>query len=286
MKDAIVAAVQLGSEVGCVQENAQRMIRWAKRAREAGVALVCFPECSLTGFSTERAMDTAIGPDAADVRRIREFARSSHLAIGFGYAEDRGGTLRPFNTYEIASADGCLRYRKTHLGAREAPAFSAGDELATARIGGICVGVQLCWEGHIADIAATLRAQGAELLLAPHAGGLGGVRRLQAWNRYLPARALDNGLFVVACNALRRAGEPDDALPARADADRAQATCADAGGGMAAYAPDGSLLSSYGGSDENLMLVRIGGALPRELPQNGMRNISYFDRRRPELYAG
>lgn len=147
------------------------------------------------------------------------------------------------------------------------------------------MGVQLCWEGYIADIASTLRAQGAGLLLAPHAVGVGGMRRLELWSRYLPARALDNGMFVVACNALRNANRK---VPEHADNGLEGQTCTDfcsaEGGGLAAYAPDGSLIASYEGSDEHMILVGVGGALPREMPQHGMRNISYFDRRRPELY--
>ena len=34
-----------------------------------------------------------------------------------------------------------------------------------------------------------------------------------------------------------------------------------------------------------MMLVDIGGLLPRERTDGGMAHISYFDRRRPELYT-
>jgi predicted amidohydrolase len=78
---------------------------------------------------------------------------------------------------------------------------------------------------------------------------------------------LDNGLFVVACNALRRG------LNGSVQ-----------GGGMVAYGPDGQLLASCSSADERMLLVEIGGTLPRETPDTGMHGVSYFDRRRPELY--
>ena len=59
---------------------------------------------------------------------------------------------------------------------------------------------------------------------------------------------------------------------------------------MTAYGPDGQVICAYDGSDEHMMLVRVGGELPRERPESGMKGgmkgISYFDRRRPELYGG
>lgn len=216
-----------------------------------------------------------------------------------------GPVAFPYNTYVVASKDGRLVYRKAHLGAKERLAYAAGDELPVAQVAGVCVGVQLCWEGHIPDIAATLRGKGAELLVTPHAGGPGGARRIDAWSRYLPARALDNGMFVVACNALRDDGGRGDASGDVRDGGRdggrdgvRDGSCGGAhdasaragGGGMIAYGPDGQVICAYDASDEHMMLVRVGGELPRERPdggmESGMKGVSYFDRRRPELYGG
>ena len=128
------------------------------------------------------------------------------------------------------------------------------------------VGVQLCWEAHIPDVTGVLRGKGAQLVLMPHAGGPGGARRLESWARYLPARALDNGLYVAACNALRRTVDGGK------------------GGGIAVYGPDGVAAAQYDGADERMVTVSVGGLLPRETPDDDMRAISYYDRRRPDLY--
>lgn len=275
MKELTIAAVQIANRLGSVRENTANMLEWVTRAASEDVRLVVFPECSLTGYSIDRASEIAIYPDEESILLLEHAAIQHGVAVGYGFIERRDSTAPPFNTYAVVSADGRLVYRKAHLGASEQGAFSAGEELCSASVMGVCMGVQLCWEGHIPDIATTLRAQGAELLLAPHAVGIGGARRMELWNRYLPARAFDNGMYVAACNALR--------CQVAADGDCVvDATVT--GGGLAFYAPDGSLIDSYEGSDEHMITACIGGTLPRDTSYGGMRGISYFDRRRPELY--
>lgn len=268
MKNATVAIVQVESSVGDVAASVAKHEAWIECSVENGADFVVFPEGSLTGYSIERASETAIELCDDAVRQVESYAQSCGVAVGFGLAEVREDGAAPFATYVVSDGENRLVYRKTHLGASEQSAFSAGGGIPVAVVKGLAVGVQLCWEAHIPDITSTLRAKGAELVVMPHAVGIGARRRVELWNRYLSARALDNGLFVVACNAVRRA-------------EGGMQT----GGGMAAYGPDGELLESYARSDEHLMLARVGGLLPRESREQGMRGISYFDRRRPELYV-
>ena len=82
----------------------------------------------------------------------------------------------------------------------------------------------------------------------------------------LPARACDNGLYVAACSAVGDNGKGNVF-----------------GGGMMVLDPKGNIISEYYGTDEHSITVDIGGKLPRDGPET-MSNISYFDRRRPELY--
>ncbi len=281
-----VATAQIESTLGQVGGNLETHVRWIERAAREGADLVFFPECSLTGYGTEHAREHAISIDDEAVRAVESCAREEGIAAGFGFIERAvgGGAARGesrgvdalgsskqgcdlFITYEIAGGDERLAYRKTHLGSHEHEVFVAGDELPVAHVAGTCVGVQLCWEAHIPDIASTLRAKGAQLVICPHAGGLGGTRRIESWDRYLAARALDNGMYVMACNALRR--NADGLLT---------------GGGMAAYGPDGVRIAAEASTEEGMLLVDMESPLPRDLPDDGMRHISYFDRRRPELY--
>ncbi|MBO4365137.1 MAG: hypothetical protein J5804_02450 [Eggerthellaceae bacterium] len=274
MREMVVAAIQMASELGQAKLNAAYMCRWLERARVSGAQMVFFPECSLTGYSTAQASEIAIAADDEAIALLEYHASMLGVAVGYGFVERDAAVELPYVTYVVAYGEDRLVYRKSHLGASEQPYFSQGNELPVADIAGVCIGVQLCWEGHIPDIAATLRARGAELLLTPHAGGLGGTRRVDSWCRYLPARAQDNGMYILACNALWPEGYQSSSMTERGGH----------GGGLIAFAPDGSLLESYDGDDEHMLALRIGGILPREMKSGGMMNISFFDRRRPELY--
>ena len=277
MERMVVAPVQMLSELSSLDENIAQTREWVARAADAGAALVVFPECSLTGYVIENPGDAVCRADDERLLALEEFARSLDVAIGYGFAETVPSQALPYITYVVAHDGQRMLYRKSHLGGSEAKSYAAGDALPVAQVKGVTLGVQLCWEGHIPDITTTLRAKGAELLVMPHAGGLAGARRLDSWSRYLPARALDNGMYVVACNALRYGMQPaHSAIEGHSSQDD--------DGGLAVYGPNGKLLDSYHGSDAHMMLVEIGGNLPRDDEGNGKMVASYFDRRRPELY--
>ena len=283
MKSVVVAAVQMKSELGDIERNAAAMRFWIARAAEAGAAFVFFPEGSLSGYTMGDPGEAAIEADDARVLALESYASDLGIAVGYGFAECVESQERPYLSYVVASGDGRLAYRKTHLGSREREFYAAGDALPVAWLGGVNLGVQLCWEAHIPDIASTLRAQGAELIVSPHAGGLHGTRRIEAWNRYLPARALDNGLFVVACNAL--AVSPRGAEASRGEAsDFSGGGTPEGDGGLAVYGPDGRALCTYCGAEEHMVVAQLCGPLPREVLQKGMTAISYYECRRPELY--
>ena len=267
MDPLTISAVQIESAIGDCPTNARKHGKWIESAGKAGASLVFFPECSLTGYDMALAADIAIGPDDPCIAAVEEEARNANIAVGYGFIERDPSGTELYATYAVTSRQGRLVYRKTHLGTRERGVLSRGDALPVVAVENACVGVQLCWEAHIPDITGVLRGKGAQLVLMPHAGGLGGARRLESWARYLPARALDNGLYVAACNALRRTADGGKR-----------------GGGIAVYGPDGVALSQYDGADEHMLTVPIGGPLPRETPDDDMRSISYYDRRRPDLY--
>ncbi|HID22618.1 MAG TPA: hypothetical protein EYP14_09480 [Planctomycetaceae bacterium] len=51
------------------------------------------------------------------------------------------------------------------------------------------------------QVADGMALDGAEVIFIPHASPRGSSQqKMDSWRRHLPARAYDNGLFVVACN--------------------------------------------------------------------------------------
>lgn len=261
MKDIRLTLVQMRSVVGDAPSNLEVMESFVSSSDSD---IVCFPEMCLSGYTTSDPGRYSLDPEDPSVSRVHDLADDTGTAIVFGYMEGPGA---PFLRQEIAGCSSdTAYYRKTHLGLAESKVFQPGDSLPVFPVKGIVAGIQLCIESHIPDISRTYRAKGAELILMPFANGNSGEKRRSVWYSYLPARASDNGLFVTACSAVG-----DNGLGAVF------------GGGMIALDPKGTVIGEYYGTDVHSMTVDIGGRLPRDGPEN-MSNISYFDRRRPELY--
>ena len=227
--------------------------------------IICFPEMCLSGYSTVKTERFALDPDNPYVANARNLATEYGTAIVFGYIEKDKGYVHL--RQEVAGKDGMIGYyRKTHLGKKESELFTAGNELPVFDVGGVMVGIQLCTESHIPDICATFRSKGAEIVLTPFANGIASDRRRAVWHSYLPARASDNGMYVAGCSAVGDNGQGSSF-----------------GGGLIALDPKGNVIDEYYGDNEHSITFSAGGKLPREGPES-MMNISYYDRRRPELY--
>ena len=244
--------------------NAAAICRMLRDAAARGAELMLFPECCLTGYSVEHAAALAVGRTSDPVRSVEAECSAGSVAACFGYLErtEAGLTI----TQELFDGEKGTIYRKTHLGSRETAVFLAGDVFPQAEKP-LNIGMQLCWESHIPEISALERSRGAELLLVPYASAMSGELCRKHWSVHLPARASDNGAFVAACNL---------PFPAKNGASR--------GGGMAVFDPKGECIASYFGTEEHTLLCTLSGPLPRELPPGDMHSISYFDRKRTELF--
>ncbi len=266
MNTIILSLVTMESLPGKPEQNIRKMISFLEQAKKDHASLVVFPECSLTGYNPENAMKYSLAMNDNLILMLEDKASELDLAICFGYVEQSEDDARPFITQELFYRGKRIRYHKTHLGTKEKKYFQSGEEFPVMDIG-IIVGIQLCWESHIPDISTALRQKGAELLLVPYASGMSGERCKENWMVHLPARASDNGVFLAACNTLF----PDKALSSR-------------GGGLVVFDPKGKQIASDYGLEEHMLTCRLSGKLPREYPRGDMHHISYFDRRKPELY--
>ncbi len=267
MKTLKLALVQMRSVVGEADANLKKMMMYIDRAAEGKTDIICFPEMSLTGYSSEYVRNDLLSDDDPLVEAVRNAACAKGVIVVFGYMEENGEDL-PYLTQSVVCPDGkSMKYRKTHLGMREDRRFAEGDSIAVLDTEKAAVGVALCWEAHMSDIFTVLRSKGAELIVIPHASNLGGGRRKETWLRYLPARAWDNDVYVAACNS-------------NGDNGRGSAF----GGGSVVLDRRGILLFENFNVAESIDLIELEGFDRDDGPQDDMCNIRYFQRRRPELY--
>lgn len=264
-----IALVQMQAKVGDCAANAGTMKRFMCEAAEAGVQLVCFPETSLTGYDAKRAEELAVASSCEEVHMVFDDADELGIAVCFGFFElGEGGEV--FIAQPLHVQGKTLWHRKTHLGAGERATVMPGDELETIDVFGVRVGVQVCWETHFPELSTIQRAQGAEVVLMPFASGASGDVRRDTWTKYLPARASDNGMYVLACNALH---DPDVVKSPTA-----------LGGGLLAVDPHGEVMDGFFDLEEHMLICNLTGELPREANDSAMGNQSYFDARRPEVF--
>ena len=157
-------------------------------------------------------------------------------------------------------------HRKTHLGPPEKGRYQAADSLKTFSVHGTTIGIQLCYETHFPDISTTMALQGAEILFCPHASPRGsGEEKRESWLRHLPARAFDNGVFLVACNQV---GTTSAGLSFP--------------GVALVLGPDGRMDAAFTGDSEKVLIVSLKS---RDLSAVRQNRMSYFLRhRRPSLY--
>ncbi|MDI5976989.1 carbon-nitrogen hydrolase family protein [Amycolatopsis magusensis] len=252
----IVAAFQ-----GPAEDFLPELADAAARARGGGAELVICPEMATTGYNIgESIEDLAEQADGPTARRIAEICREHRIAIAYGYPERGLGTV--YNSVQLIDADGRIRanYRKTHLfGDLDKAHFSAGDRtVVQAEIGGLTVGLLICYDVEFPEMVRAHALAGTELLAVPTA--LMRPYEIVA-DVVVPARAYESQLFLAYVN--------------RCDTEGELTYC----GRSVVMAPDGTELARAGSATE-LLLATVD---PDRLAASRREN-TYLADRRPELY--
>lgn len=210
-----VRAIQLGSPSASMDEGLRDLGDALCVGTRCDLAVV--PELWLTGyFNFDRYESDALTLEEA-MERFGALARAHETTIAFGSIVEREATGVLRNTSLLFDARGELQlcYRKTHLFpylSREPEILEPGDAFPVAEVGGVGVGVCLCYDLRFPEVARSLVANGADVLLVPSAWP--GARR-DHWRLLLQARAVESQIFVVGCNApAADADTPDLSLPA------------------------------------------------------------------------
>src|ERR1700749_166259 len=124
---------------------------------------------------------------------------------------------RVYNTAVAFGASGELvaAYRKLHLydafGQQESALIAPGDETVVAKLAGLSVGLQICYDLRFPELTRTLVAGGAELVVMPAAWGAG-LFKEEHWVTLTRARAIENTVWVAAAGQVP---DPDE-KPTRA----------------------------------------------------------------------
>ena len=192
--DLRLALVQTDLAWHDAQANRARFAALLEQAR--GADLVILPEMFTTGFSMESAA-LAEPEEGATQAWLREQAeRLQAVVTGTLIVQAADGSYR--NRLLWAQPDGQVRhYDKRHLFrmAGEHEHFAAGTEQALFDLKGWRVRPLICYD--LRFPVWSRDPQGTDLLL--YTANWPAARR-NAWNRLLPARAIENLCYVAAVN--------------------------------------------------------------------------------------
>jgi predicted amidohydrolase len=299
MRDVRVAAVQFEHKHGDKEANFAVIREFAARAAERGVEILCFPECCVSGYWTLRKLsredlEALAEPvfDGPASQELMKLAKRYGMTVGAGLVE-KAADGRLFNTYVVAMPDGAFaRHRKLHYFISEH--MSPGDEYTVFDTPHGCrVGVLICYDNNIGENVRMTALAGADILLAPHqtggcdspdANAMGRVDRAlwenrhrdperieaelrgpkgRGWlMRWLPARAHDNGMFLVFSNGV---GIDDDEVRT--------------GNAMILDVYGRAIAETWRAADEMVM------ADLRASLRDRCTGVRWIGTRRPELYA-
>lgn len=266
-----IAAVQVDCRLGAVEANLTAVRSRLAEAADAGARLVVFPECALTGYGfasraeAQTVAQTIPGPGtdavAADCARRNVWA-------AFGLLERAGDRL--YNACALVGPAGHVAtYRKTHLPCLGVDRFTdPGDRpFAVHDLGGLRVGVAICFDGSFPETVRVMALQGADLVVLPTNWSANAIKNATLVSR---VRAFENHIYYAAVNRV---------------------------GGEAGYHYVGhSSVSDYNGDflahadhdREAVLYAEIDPEAAREkkvVHRAGEYEIDRLNWRRPELYA-
>ncbi|PZX20390.1 putative amidohydrolase [Breznakibacter xylanolyticus] len=196
-----IRSIAMASVAGDPDANLGTLERHLRQAREQGIELAVFPEMSISGYITRpESVARFVGRQHDVLTRLLALSVQTDVAFtaGMPWREDDDCYVAQF-LFDGGRLIGS--HRKMYLAGSEAAVFTPGRRIDTFMVRGIRMGMQLCLESHMPELALEQSRQGAFLIAmgfaspreAPH-------EKLERWMRYLPARAYDNGVYVVAAN--------------------------------------------------------------------------------------
>lgn len=278
-----IAAIAMHSTMGEPDLNLERIAGWMRKANAEGASFVVFNEEGITGsmnksdLSFSEAMTIAEHASEKAVPFLESLCRELEMTAVVGTIEPAGD--RFLNSALIVGPDGYLTtFSKLHLPNKiEREWFEPGPSLPVVTSQGWTFGVGICFDVRFPEIFRTAAQHGAELFFVAVGGSgvadqvtAGGDRSRQArvqieqTMKLLPARAIDNGLYVIFANQAGQSGNAS--FP----------------GFCLAVAPDGSLVGEHATGNEGMIVVEVSKQAVEDAKMSGSCTVKAV---RPDVYS-
>ncbi len=255
--------LQFNPIFGEVKKNLDRVVNTISKV---DADLIVLPELPFTGYyfkDREELCTLAEDPrESKIVSSLVELCYKKDLFIVTGFAEKAKDKI--FNSAILLSAKGIIQtYRKLHLFNTEKLYFDPGNlHLDVSNILGIHVGLMICFDYAIPEVARTLALKGADLLCNPS------NLVLYYSQKVMPARCFENSVFAITANRFGTEKRPQGDISFSGQSQIA--------------GPRGEIIYQAQSALEELYITEINPSLSRD-KKITERNDLLADRR-PEFY--
>lgn len=193
------AVVQTLAALDDLDANIALVRRYTKEAVRMGARLVVFPECMNSGYlfdDAEHCRKIAEPISGRYVAALADLCREHGILIASGFTELDEESGKVFNSGLLLDAQGRLvaHYHKQFLATHDQNWFSVGERgcpVVDTELGRL--GLLICFDGRIPEIARSLALQGADVIL-----DMANFFAMDQADMWVPARAYENGTWIVA----------------------------------------------------------------------------------------
>ncbi len=296
MDNIKIATAQFENKSNDKNHNLSIIDKLSKQAAIQGAKMIAFHECSITGYTFARNLSRSQMlelaeeiPGGKSINILIQIAKKNNIAILAGlFEKDKDDNL--FKAYVCVDKHGLIaKHRKLHPFIN--PHLLPGDQYTVFEFDGWKCGILICYDNNVIENVRATTLLGANMIFMPHVTmctpstrpGAGfvdsdlwkdktknavklrkefdGIKGKEWLMKWLPARAYDNGVYVVFSNPI---GMDDDQLK---------------NGCSMIIDPFGDVIAECRSLDDEFVIADL---TPEKLKQAG--GFRYTKARRPELY--
>jgi len=206
------AIVQMKSSIN-KQDNLLESLKYIKEAAYRRADYIFFPEFQMAFSSSTQTPDELYNSaeplaNSKFLKKICKYSEKYKIGIVGTFFEKNPYQTdkKVFDTAFCTNKNGKIVsvYRKLHLydafGFKESLKFNRGDEipkLVPTTIGKM--GLMICYDIRFPELSRILTVNGSNIIVIP-SGWVHGIMKEEHWITMLKARAIENGVYVIAPN--------------------------------------------------------------------------------------
>jgi predicted amidohydrolase len=266
-----VSVGQISIQINEEKKNLQNILKFIDVAADQGSDIIAFPECSNNGYvfdNLQHAFEKATPIPGPFTEILAKKARDRNIFVVIGLSE-QGPYPQLWNSGILIDAKGKIagKYQKNYLASVEKLWFhpsKTGFPVFHTELGNI--GIFICADGRIFENVRLLTLSGADILFD-----------LTGWTDFFqariitPARAVENGVWLVAANKVGYEGPAEYALSPEAV------------GTSFIMSPKGDFICKASSDKEEIISAVVNPSAAKDKKIGLYNNI--FNDRRTEVYG-